>query len=190
MNKQIDEVLDKFLTGEASRSDVYEVIKAFAKGQDPGKQMFTIEEILGATGDTAETATGAGVMDDGITPYKAVVKDGKLVEPVFDPEAWAQNAPGTKLPHYVFHHRCRWYRVAEDGVSLTDKPEPEEEEELVDGHKPWKGQGPDTRRYPSRAGKKDFPNGRYLTDYDDLGYHIRSRRADWQPPKEGEGNER
>ena len=77
----INDVLKKWADGEKTVEETNEALKSTGIYVDPDKQK--IAEGEGAVYcDDLSKINGMIMVDDGITPFKAEVKDGKLVYPI------------------------------------------------------------------------------------------------------------
>ena len=80
--RKYDDIIGKYTDGKATLEDTNAALKEAGAGfhLDPTRNTFTGEELLATKADTAETATGWGLLDSGTgTLDKVQVKDGHLV---------------------------------------------------------------------------------------------------------------
>ena len=80
--RDITEIIGKHTDGKATLEETNAALKEAGAGfhLDPTRNTFTGEELLATKADTAETATGWGLLDSGTgTLDKVQVKDGHLV---------------------------------------------------------------------------------------------------------------
>ena len=76
------EALRKYAVGEMAPEEVNKFLDEIESDYhiDPGKTYFTPEEIMATKAESAETATGFGLLDSGTGTFdKVEVKDGKLL---------------------------------------------------------------------------------------------------------------
>ena len=79
--RDITEIIGKYTDGKATLEETNAALKEAGAGfhLDPTRNTFTGEELLATKADTAETATGWGLLDSGTgTLDKVQVKDGHL----------------------------------------------------------------------------------------------------------------
>lgn len=78
----IQEMIGKYTAGESTLEELNKFLKEQDAGYhfDPYKHCLTPEEIMATKAESAETATGFGLLDSGTgTLDKVEVKDGKLL---------------------------------------------------------------------------------------------------------------
>lgn len=80
--KTARDILSKYTAGQATLEETNAALKAAGMGfhLDPTRSTFTGEELLNTKAETAETASGWGLLDTGTGSLdKVEVRDGKLV---------------------------------------------------------------------------------------------------------------
>ena len=77
----INKILKQWADGEKTLEETNEVLKGTGLYVDPDKQKITEGEGAVYCDDLTQI-NGMIMVDDGITPFKAEVKDGKLVYPI------------------------------------------------------------------------------------------------------------
>jgi hypothetical protein len=80
--RKYDDIIGRYTAGQATLEETNAALKEAGAGfhLDPTRNTFTGEELLATKADTAETATGWGLLDTGtVTMDKVQVKDGHLV---------------------------------------------------------------------------------------------------------------
>ena len=77
----IDKILKQWADGEKSVEETNEALKGTGIYVDPDKQKITEGESAVYCDDLSKI-NGMIMVDDGITPFKAEVKDGKLIHPI------------------------------------------------------------------------------------------------------------
>ena len=164
----MDKIFCNLTIGEISVDEANQQMKINGIGLDlnPTKHMFTPKELLEAVG--GDQPDGMGLMDDGIGVYKARVIQGKLEFKAFElPAGWSSE--GWNPGNHYFHIAGEKYWVEHDGETLVHYAG--QDNQL---YTPPAQDGPDTRKRPDLAGQMGVPNGKYLSDYNQFGYHIRS----------------
>lgn len=164
----MDEIFHNLTIGEISVVEANQQMldNGIKIHMDPTKNMFTPQELLAAVG--GDTPDGMGIMDDGNGVYKARVIQGKLEFKAFElPAGWSSE--GWNPGNYYFHIAGEKYWVERDGETLVHYAGQDNQP-----YTPPAQDGPDTRKRPDLAGQVGVPNGKYLSDYNQFGYHIRS----------------
>ena len=168
IREDMDEIFHDLTIGEISMAEADALMKEHEIGLnlDPAKNALTYQELLEAVG--GDQPDGMGLMDDGIGVYKARVIRGNLEFKAFElPAGWsAENwNPGN---HY-FYIAGEKYWVERDGETLVHYAGQDNQP-----YTPPAQDGPDTRKRPDLANQVGVPNGKYLSNYNQFGYHIRS----------------
>ena len=164
----MDEIFHNLTIGEISVDEANALLKEHEIGLnlDPTKHMFTPQELLAAVG--GDKPDGMGLMDDGNRVYKARVIQGKLEFKAFElPAGWSSE--GWNPGNHYFHIAGEKYWVEKDGETLVHYAGQDNQP-----YTPPAQDGPDTRKRPDLANQVDVPNGKYLSSYNQFGYHIRS----------------
>ena len=163
----IKETLLAYTAGENTTEEVNEILKGTGLTFTPGKNALTEEEIRATTiGTYPDMANGWGLLDTGTGSMdKVTVKSGKLDHTVN--EVLEDGSVNSTVNLYI---AGRLYSVKGDTLAEYEKPDTQPVEK--------KRFGPDTRKRPDLAGKTRVPNGKYLSDYDKFGNHIRSVLAE------------
>lgn len=109
----VNEIIEKYKNGEASLEETNAALKEIDSGlcYDPDKNVIQPEEeeCFGLLD------TGTGTLDK-----VKVIKDEngiRLERPVFNPESFK----GYALPVAYVEYKGVWYKVADDGITLTNK---------------------------------------------------------------------
>lgn len=164
----MDEIFHDLTIGEISMTEAGALLNENGIGinLNPTKNMFTPQELLAAVG--GDTPDGMGLMDDGIGVYKARVIQGKLEFKAFElPAGWSSD--GWNPGNYYVHIAGEKYWVERDGETLVHYVGQDNQP-----YTPPVQNGPDTRKRPDLANQVDVPNGKYLSSYNQFGYHIHS----------------
>ena len=164
----MDKIFHNLTIGEISVDEANQQMKINGIGLDlnPTKHMFTPKELLEAVG--GDQPDGMGLMDDGIGVYKARVIQAKLEFKAFElPAGWSSE--GWNPGNHYFHIAGEKYWVEKDGETLVHYAG-----QANQPYTPPAQDGPDTRKRPDLANQVGVPNGKYLSDYNQFGYHIRS----------------
>lgn len=168
IREAMDEIFHDLTIGEISMAEADALMKEHKIGLnlDPDKNALTYQELLEAVG--GDQPDGMGLMDDGIGLYKARAIQGKLEFKAFElPAGWS--AEGWNPGNYYFHIAGEKYWVERDGETLVHYAGQDNQP-----YTPPAQDGPDTRKRPDLANQVGVPNGKYLSDYNQFGYHIRS----------------
>ena len=165
MSKEIDLIFEAIDRGEL---DVFEANKRLAEQEagyylDPWKNVIHRNEPENIYNGVGMMDTGTGTMD------KVRLVNGKLTEPVFDPDAFtAEN-----MPRVYVECAGETYIIAEDGVTLTEyEPAEVEKKEVL--------RKPDMRRKREYAGtvqRQHTAAGTYDVTYNEDGYAVKATRV-------------
>lgn len=162
----IQETLLAYTAGEKTTEEVNKELEGTGLTFTPGKNDLTEEEIRATTiGTYPDMANGWGLLDTGTPPLnKVFVKDGELDHTVNT--VLEDGSVNSTMYVYI---AGRLYNVKSDTLVEYEAPE----------STPVKKQfGPNTRKRPDLAGQKGVPNGKYLSDYNEFGYCVRSVLAE------------
>ena len=105
---------------------------------------------------------------DSVTDVNVKDSGSKLEFKAFElPAGWSSE--GWNPGNHYFHIAGEKYWVEKDGETLVHYAGQDNQP-----YTPPAQDGPDTRKRPDLANQVDVPNGKYLSSYNQFGYHIRS----------------